>query len=339
MSKGKPLLVYRFVSKSRSVEISVVNNDSELTPDSIDANKISYSFEELYAQITDFRNDYSEFSKYIEATADSLPHAKAPYKAKLEGLLSNWLNNNNIFTQYYSIALFGFFELYRDRVNTNNPLRHFGSSIKSKREANHILDRIQKNMFKNWDSLFDITASPLIKTVECDKLYIRDCDKNYSMFIADSALENFICDFAFELQKLKLMSIKCSYCYESFLGTKGEIACSKATCQEAYKKDIKRLMRKKSESDPLNKYLIRFSNFMGQVKLRLPEMVLSNQALVTEWDIKRKFFTSKLRDKIEEYRIEQRTPDNELDKYYNELFNEVKTFVKYLVDKAEKQTE
>ena len=53
-----------------------------------------------------------------------------------------------------------------------------------------------------------------------------------------------------------------------------------------------------------------------------------------KFDVQRPVFTKKMKDKLEEYKAENRLPDKELDDFYKKMCQEIASFVYALKDEA-----
>lgn len=84
-------------------------------------------------------------------------------------------------------------------------------------------------------------------------------------------------------------------------------------------------------------WLTRLSNYIGQQKPKLSARVNDDKAVIKKFDKERKVYTQILKDKIEEYKAENRLPDKEMEDFYVKLRTKFYVFWTGLADEWEKE--
>jgi len=116
---------------------------------------------------------------------------------------------------------------------------------------------------------------------------------------------------------------------------KNVVACDADSCQATYQREVKNAKRRERDNSTYKVYRTRLSNYIGQQKSKLPAEVLDDPEIVEKFDQQRKVFAKQMQDRLDDYEAENRLPDEELDRFYDKMKQDVISFVYSLEDEAE----
>lgn len=327
MGEYKKILLYRINEKDKNV-IFVVTKDNESVWGNITEDmRIFFSFDDIFRDITEFRNGFLDYEKLTDELIGAINGRGAVFREILTRFDDMRLGSFNFFTRYYSDTLRDVFTKARADIDKANPLFNTKALKKSTEYVNEVFNEIREVVRDDWN--FDFNSKSDLQTfrLSFDKIIIRGNDINEIYTIADVSLVNFFYDFSFAIHSRKLYICSCKYCSKVFLGKKNAVACDADSCQSAYQRDVKNAQRRKRENSTYKIYSTRLSNYIGQQKTKLPAEVLDEPELVEKFDQQRKVFTKIMQDKLNEYQAENRLPDEELDRFYDKMKQDVISFV------------
>lgn len=338
MKSTERLLLYRINKSLKTVELLQLNEEESEQSAANKSEIRSYGFDATLHDVMSFRISYQDYENDVLKIMDVIDTSKKTVDEMIASFESKYMNNQNFFTSYYAHLHHRLF--LRTRENILKKFVYNFSLSKAKKTSKGMLEKI-RSLISELDALTNNKNCCFIRRIKCDKYYIKKNGQFESYNIADESLTNLMYDVSDSIHELRLHPCTCKYCCKYFWGKLNDKVCNSDFCQSTYKHDSKNEERCEKNHRPYNYYRKKLSDYIGQQKTRLPEIVLDDQELINKWDSQRKVFTKKMDDKIEEYEIEGRLPDKELDSFYEQMKQEVKDFAKDLVkeayDRAKKQ--
>lgn len=335
MAENKKILIYRIDEQAKNV-IFVVTEDDEKVWGNISENmQTVLSFDEIFRDITEFRNDFLDYEKLTDELIGAINGRGAVFRELLERFDDNRLNSFNFFTWYYSDILRNIFTEARADIDKAGAFFNTRVLKKSTEYVNEVFNRIREVMRDDWNFDFNSESELQAFRLSFDKVIIRGNDRNDIYTVADIALVNFFYDFSFAIHNRKLYVCSCKYCGKQFLGMKNAVACDTDSCQVTYQREVRNAKRRERENSTYKVYRTRLSNYIGQQKSKLPTEVLDDPELVDKFDRQRKVFTKQMQERLDDYEAENRLPDKELDAFYEKMKQDIVRFVYSLEAEAE----
>ena len=334
MGKDKKILLYRIDEQDKNVIFAVTEDNESVWRNIPEDAYTVISFDDIFRDITGFRDSFLDYEQLTDELIGAINGKNEVYKEILAKFDDNRLNSFNFFTRYYSDTLRDVFTEARADIDKAGTLFNTRALKKSIEYVNDVFNHIREVMRDDWNFDFNSESELQVMKVSCDKIIIRGNDRNEVYTIADTALVNFFYDFSFVIHKLKLYVCDCNYCSKKFLGEKNSVCCNNTECKVIYQREQRNARRRERDNGTHQRYITRLSNYIGQQKTKLSSAVLDDTALVGKFDKQRKVFMQIMRNKIGEYEAENRLPDEELNRFYEGMKQEVVRFVYSLEAKA-----
>lgn len=337
MEKHKKILLYRIDEQSKNV-IFVVTTDNESVWGTIsEDDQTVISFDDIFRDITEFRGGFLDYEKLTAELIGAINGRGEVFRETLSQFDDMRLKSFNFFTRYYSDTLRDMFLSARENIEKAGALFNTRSLKKATEYVHNVFDNIRDVMRDDWNFDFNSEGDLQAFRLSFDKIIIRGNDRNEVYTVADTALVNFFYDFSFAIHKLKLYVCDCKYCHKKFLGAKSCICCDDKACQEKYQHEKKNEKRRAYDNGDYQKYNTKLSNYIGQQKIKLSNMVNADPEVLERFDQERKVYTKLMKDKIGVYQAENRMPDDDLENFYKELTKRFARFWTGLVDEWEKE--
>lgn len=327
MAENRKILLYRIDEQAKNV-LFVVTEDSEKVWGNISEDmQTILSFDEIFRDITAFRDGFLDYEQLTDELIAAINGRGAVFHNILERFDDKRLNSFNFFTRYYSEVLRNIFLSAREDIEKAGAFLNTRAMKKATGYVNEVFNNIREVMRDDWNFDFNSESDMKAFRIKYDKIIIRGNDRNNIYTVADTALVNFFYNFSFAIHSQKLYVCSCKYCSKVFLGKKNAVACDNESCQTAYQREVKNAKRRKRENSTYKVYSTRLSNYIGQQKTKLPAEVLDDPELVKRFDQQRKVFTKQMKDMLDEYEVENRMPDEELDAFYEKMKQDIMSFV------------
>lgn len=327
MAENRKILLYRIDEQAKNV-LFVVTEDSEKVWGNISEDmQTILSFDEIFRDITAFRDGFLDYEQLTDELIAAINGRGAVFHNILERFDDKRLNSFNFFTRYYSEVLRNIFLSAREDIEKAGAFLNTRAIKKATGYVNEVFNNIREVMRDDWNFDFNSESDMKAFRIKYDKIIIRGNDRNNIYTVADTALVNFFYNFSFAIHSQKLYVCSCKYCSKVFLGKKNAVACDNESCQTAYQREVKNAKRRKRENSTYKVYSTRLSNYIGQQKTKLPAEALDDPELVKRFDQQRKVFTKQMKDMLDEYEVENRMPDEELDAFYEKMKQDIMSFV------------
>ena len=327
MGKDKKILLYRIDEQDKNVIFIITENNEKAWGDIAEDNQTVLSFDDVFRDITEFRDGFLDYEQLTDELIGVINGRHEVYQELLAKFDDNRLNSFNFFTRYYSDTLREVFTAARADIDKAGALFNTLTLKKSTEYVESVFNHIRKIMRDDWNFDFNSESELQIMKISCDKIIIRGNDRNEIYTVADTALVNFFYDFSFVIHKLKLYVCNCKYCDKKFLGKKNSVCCNHIECKEIYQREQRNARRRERDNGTHQIYITRLSNYIGQQKTKLPPAIIDDPTLLEKFDKQRKVFMQIMRNKIDEYEAENRLPDEELNRFYDRMKQEVVRFV------------
>ena len=322
----KNILLYRIDEKAKQIVYTLADENKEtwnnITKDEIEI----IDFDTLLRNITEFRNDFSDYEEHFLRITKIIELAIDPLNNEIDLLLNNRINSNNLITRYYTDNHHLLINEERSAIDGFKPVSYFLNIGKIKKYNKKTIKNIREVFFYVFDFYPDIQNKDTFKAIKYDRVFINNKDIYELFTIADSELMNFFYEFSFSIHNMNLNICNCDYCNKQFFGEESSVCCDNEDCQMKYQKDMMNTKRRQKDNSTYTHYRTKLSNYLGQAKLRLPDSVSLNPVFINEFDNQRKIFTKQMDDKLEEYKVDKRQPDDELDAFYDKMKSSITSF-------------
>ena len=322
----KKIILYRIDEKAKKLVYTLAYENKEtwnnITKDEIEI----IDFDTLLRNITEFRNDFSDYEERFLKITDIINLAIIPLKNEINLFINNRKESNNLITRYYTDNHYFLINEERSSIDGFNPIKYFCNIGKIRKYNKRTIKKIREVLFNVCDFYPDNQNKTTFKRIKYDRVFIHNKDLYELFTIADSELMNFFYEFSFLIHNMNLNICNCNYCNKQFWGEESSVCCDNEDCQTKYQKDMINTNRRKKDNSTYTHYRTKLSNYLGQAKLRLPDSVSLNPVLISEFDKQRKVFTQQMDDKLEEYKVDKRQPDDELDAFYDKMKSNITSF-------------
>ena len=334
--RKEPLLLYRIDEFDRKVVFINTINSRNAWKSISDKDEITMSFDDVLNSIIQLTNDFHG----IEIAKDTIQkRIDLNIKKELNEFEEKYVNSTNFFTQYYAKNLYTTFKKGKARQKYIPDITIF--TLRSINRA--IIDLkflpMKHAVFSDDYSTTTPSKKKLIRKKRIERIIISQGSEYNILNVANRSLSNFFQDFSSSVYKMGLSICTCNYCHQSFFDTKGCVCCTSENCQELYQKEMRHKERHEKDFETYQKYITKLSNYISFRKGTLSDNVIDSPELSAKWAMKRKEFIQQMKDKIKEYKEDNRQPDKDLDKKYNELTNDVTNFTEELEKEAKEQNE
>lgn len=333
MEENKIMFLYQIDEQSKNVIfVETINNKNEWKK-VLKNHKIILSFDEVYNDIIALRKVIPYFEKIENKIVETIAGPEIPFNKVLKKFVNYQAESNNFFFQYYHNLLRNLFIDERKNIDNASKYHAFSYDNLQKLSIENIntqFNEVKKIINDEWNLNLHSENTLHIFDYEYKKIIISGNDMNEIYTIADSSLANFFYDFSFSLHKLNLYVCECNYCHIKFWGAKNSECCNSESCQKIYTKVQKNKKRREKDNGRYQKYKTRLSNYIGQQKNKLPTEIKNDHVLIAKFDAQRKIYTKAMEDKLEEYRMKNCLPDDELENFYEKMKKKVTIFAKSL---------
>ena len=309
MAQDRKILLYQVDEQDKRVVLAETSDDNSALAAITERDLIELSFDEILRQMTEFRSEFLEFEQVIELLLAELNQSGKKLRKMLKDFADPRQQSENFFTRYYAGILCEIITSARADIDKAGALRNTGAAKKAASYVKREFNRIREVMLDGFH--FDAATELQMIRVSCEKIIIRGNERNEVYTIADSALNNFFYDFSFSVQRLKLYSCECQYCRKEYLGEKNSICCDAEICQAAHQRAMKNARRREHEKTPYRKPITTITNYLSQAMYTLRASVQDDPEVLVIFRAKREEFMQQIRDKVSEYEVEHRSPEDE----------------------------
>ena len=322
MGQDKKILLYQIDEQEKMVIFAETADDDSAWTAITKRDLTVLSFDEVYRELIEFRGSFLDY----EQTADELLAELNQSGTKLRKMIKQFADprqkSNNFFTRYYAAAVCDMFTQARADIDEAGPLRNTGAAKKAAGYVKRAFGSIREVMLDGGH--FDTATELQAIRVPCEKIIIRSDNRNEVYSVADQALSNFFYDFSFSVQKLRLYACECQYCRKQYLGEKNSICCDAEECQATHLRAMKNARRREHEKSPYRKPITTITNYLSQAMYTLRASVQDDPEILAVFREKREEFMQQIRDKVAEYEVEHRFPDDaEMQRFVAALEGEI----------------
>lgn len=329
-------LLYQINEHSKTVTFTIVRDSEDSSDAIVNDNTITLSFEDIIKQTEELKLFFHRYEDSASKLAELIPKAEKPFKNEVDELKSISIYNTNLFAYYYSNILCN--NAFNERKIVNNSIFHlitFRSIVnKSKSNIYSFVNCIKDTMFADWS--FENQDEKKHLCIEYNKpircLWVGNRFKEY--IVADTALFNFFFDFKKALYKNQDEDIiNCSsddndfYESDTSYAVSGKLSDESNHCKQIEGQTfwlITRKRKKRAKNDPCKNPVktiqVYFRSKMHKLHIQFP----NNNEPEKEFKKNKKDFYKKIKDKVEEYKIEkQSTICPEMEKLLDEIENDI----------------
>ncbi len=218
MAEDRKILLYQIDEQEKMVVFAETTDDDSVWAALSERDLTILSFDEVFWDMTGFRSDFLEFEQIMEALLAELNQSGKKLRKMLKDFADPRQQSENFFTRYYAGILCEIITSARAEIDKAGALRNTGAAKKAASYVKREFNLIREVMLDEFH--FDTTTELQMIRVFCEKVIIRGNERNEVYTIVDSALSNFLYDFSFSVQRLKLYSCECQYCRKQYLGKK-----------------------------------------------------------------------------------------------------------------------
>ena len=308
MAEDRKILLYQIDEQEKMVVFAETADDESAWTAITESDLTALSFDEFFRQMTEFRSEFLEFEQVIELLLTELNQSGKKLRQILKDFADPQQQSENFFMRYYAGILCEIITSARAEIDKAGALRNTGAAKKAAAYVQREFNRIRKVTLDGFH--FDAVKELRAIRVPCEKIIIRGNERNEVYSIADSALSNFFYDFSFAVHKLKLYACECQYCRKQYLGEKNSTCCDAETCQAAHQRAMKNARRREHEKSPYRRPITTITNYLSQAMYTLRACVQDDPAVLAVFREKREEFMQQIRDKVAEYEVEHRSPDD-----------------------------
>ncbi len=172
MAENKKILLYRIDEQTKNVIVIVTEDNEKAWEDISEDMQTILSFDEIFSDITEFRNDFLDYKHLIDELIGAINGRDAVFREILARFDDNRLNSFNFFTRYYSDTLLDVFNEMRDDIDKAGAFFNTRALKKSTEYVNEVFDHIREVIRDDWN--FDINSESNMKAFKLsfDKIII-----------------------------------------------------------------------------------------------------------------------------------------------------------------------
>ena len=329
-------LLYQINEHSKTVTFIIIRDNNDKSEAKSDYNIITLNYDDIIKSVEELKLEFQRYEDSASKLAELIPKAEKPFRNEVDELKSISIYNTNLFAHYYSNILCD--NAFNERKIVNNSIFHFFTfrSIINNSKSNmySLVNCIKDTMFANWS--FKNPGEDNSLCIEFNKptRYYRIGNRIEEYIVADAALFNFFFDFKKALNKDQDEDIiNCSsddndfyesdISYETFRESSSESNhCKQIEGQTFWLIPRKRKKRAKNDpcKNPVKTIQVYFRSKMHKLHIQFP----NNNEPEKEFKKNKKDFYKKIKDKVEEYKIEKRsTICPEMEKILDEIENDI----------------